>query len=93
MQVDPIRPTLKLPATKSLKLKDGKLRSGFAFNFNLRRYNKLLGHIHLLETRAQALQAKQFCTSGSAVKFLRDTGFLQIPGRALTLFTSRGFRV
>jgi len=42
-----------------------------------------------LETRAQALQAKQFCTSGSAVKFLRDTGFLQIPGRGLHSSTSQ----
>jgi guanine deaminase len=40
----------------------------------------LCGHIHLLETRAQALMARQFLPSGSAVKHLRDTGFLQVPG-------------
>ena len=42
MQVDPIKPTLKAPGTKPLKLKYGKLVSNFAFNFNLRRYIKAL---------------------------------------------------
>ena len=38
VQVDPIRPTLKAPGTKRLKLKyDGPL-SNFAFKFKLRRY-------------------------------------------------------
>ena len=46
----------------------------------IRREHKLLGHIHLLETRAQALMARQFLPSGSAVKHLHDTGFLQVPG-------------
>jgi len=39
VQADPIKPTLKAPATKRLKLQyDGPLYN-FAFNFNLRRYN------------------------------------------------------
>ena len=38
VQVDPIKPTLKAPATKRLKLKYDNLRSNFAFHFNLRRY-------------------------------------------------------
>jgi len=39
VQVDPIKPALKAPGTKRLKLiYDGPL-SNFAFNFNLRRYN------------------------------------------------------
>ena len=38
MQVDPIKPMLKPPGTKRLKLKYGKLLSKFAFNFNLRRF-------------------------------------------------------
>ena len=38
VQVDPIKPTLKAPGTKRLKLKYDKLLSSFAFNFNLRRY-------------------------------------------------------
>ena len=40
MQVDPIKPTLKAPATMLLKLKCGELLSRFSFKFNLRRYTK-----------------------------------------------------
>ena len=39
VQVDPIKPTLKAPGTKRLKLKCDEPLSNFAFNFNLRRYN------------------------------------------------------
>jgi hypothetical protein len=39
VQVDPIKPTLKPPGTKRLKLEYGKLLSRFALNFNLRRYS------------------------------------------------------
>jgi hypothetical protein len=38
VQVDPIKPTLKPPGTKRLKLKYHKLLSSSAFKFNLRRY-------------------------------------------------------
>ena len=38
MQVDPIKPTLKAPGTKRLKLHYAKPLSNFAFKFNLRRY-------------------------------------------------------
>jgi hypothetical protein len=38
VQVDPIKPTLKLPGTKRLKLKCDAPLSFFAFKFNLRRY-------------------------------------------------------
>ena len=38
MQVDPIKPTLKPPGTKHLKLKRDVLLSSFAFIFDLRRY-------------------------------------------------------
>jgi len=37
VHVDPIKPTLKAPGTKSLKL-NCILLSSFAFKFNLRRY-------------------------------------------------------
>jgi hypothetical protein len=40
VQVDPIKPTLKAPGTKRLKLKFDILLSNFAFKFNLRRYIK-----------------------------------------------------
>jgi hypothetical protein len=39
VQVDPIKPTLKAPETKRLKLKYDEPLSNFAFNFNLRRFS------------------------------------------------------
>jgi len=39
VQVDPIKPTLKAPGSKRLKLECDEPLSHFAFNFNLRRYN------------------------------------------------------
>jgi len=38
VQLDPVKPTLKAPGTKHLKLKCDEPPSNFAFNFNLRRY-------------------------------------------------------
>jgi hypothetical protein len=38
VQVDPIKPTLKAPGTKRLKLKGDDLLSSFGFKFNLCRY-------------------------------------------------------
>jgi hypothetical protein len=40
VQVDPIKPILKAPRTKRLKLSYGEPPSNFAFNFKLRRYSK-----------------------------------------------------
>ena len=40
MQVDPMKPKLKPPGTKRLKLKCDILLSKFAFTFNLHRYNE-----------------------------------------------------
>ena len=40
MQVDPIKPTLKAPGTKRLKLKYDEPLSKFAFKLNVRRYTK-----------------------------------------------------
>ena len=39
-QVDPIKPTMKAPGTKLLKLDFDELLSSFAFKFDLRRYTK-----------------------------------------------------
>ena len=39
VQVDPIKPKLKPPGTKRLKLNCNKLLSASAFKFNLRRYS------------------------------------------------------
>jgi len=41
VQVDPIKPMLKPPGTKRLKLKYDESPSNFAFKFNLRRYNQV----------------------------------------------------
>jgi hypothetical protein len=38
VQVDPIKPKLKPPGTKRLKLKSDEPVSSFGFKFNLRRY-------------------------------------------------------
>ena len=40
MQADPIKPTLKAPGMKLLKLRYDKPPSNFAFKINLRRYMK-----------------------------------------------------
>ena len=40
MQLDPIKPTLKAPGFKLLKLNYDKPLSNFAFKFNLRRYTQ-----------------------------------------------------
>jgi guanine deaminase len=50
---------------------------------DLRKKYNLCGHTHLLETRAQALQARQWFKSGSAVQQLADTGFLHGRGTSL----------
>ena len=42
MQVDPVKPTLKAPGIKLLKLECDKPLSNFAFKFNLRRYIKAI---------------------------------------------------
>jgi len=42
-QLDPIKPTLKAPGIKLLKLKYDKPLSNFTFKFNLRRYSKVEG--------------------------------------------------
>jgi len=41
VQVDPIKPKLKPPGTKRLKLKTDVVLSSSAFKLNLRRYNKV----------------------------------------------------
>jgi hypothetical protein len=56
VQVDPIKTTLKPPGTKHLKLKYDKLPSSFAFNFNLRRYNKSKPDLFIV-TRTPAAKA------------------------------------
>ena len=56
MQIEPIRPTLKAPRSKHLKLKYDVPLSNCAFNFNLRRYIK--GSDTELEELLKSLQAQ-----------------------------------
>ena len=51
MQVDPIKPTLKAPGSKRLKLECDILPSCFAFKINLRRYS-MAKHGYLSEKQA-----------------------------------------
>jgi hypothetical protein len=45
VQVEPIKPTLKAPGIKLLKLKHDEPLSNVAFKFNLRRYTKVQDEI------------------------------------------------
>ena len=73
MQVDPLKPTLKPPGAKRLKLKCDMLLSTAAFKFSLRRYTggitirleqvpKMLGHVR-----------KAWCTDAFTVGFKLET--------------------
>jgi hypothetical protein len=55
VQVDPIKPILKAPVPKRLKLKTDELLSSFAFKFNLRRYNKASGNPEIFPVVMAAL--------------------------------------
>ena len=48
VQVDPIKPALKAPGTKRLKLKYDELLSNLAFKFNLRRYTLVLDEVSMI---------------------------------------------
>ncbi|CAK9035217.1 5-methylthioadenosine/S-adenosylhomocysteine deaminase 2 (MTA/SAH deaminase 2) [Durusdinium trenchii] len=54
---------------------------------DIRRKYKLNGHIHVLESRAQRLEAaRRFkAHDGSAVRFLDSTGFLHVPSTTTSL--------
>ena len=51
MQVDPIKPALKAPGIRPLKLKCDEPLSNFALNFNLRRYNQAMPTTYSAELR------------------------------------------
>ena len=57
VQVGPMKPKLKPPGTKRLKLKYGKLLSKFAFNFNLRRFTPT--------DRMRGRRASRWCRAAS----------------------------
>ena len=62
VQVDPIKPTLKAPGTKRLKLKYDEPLSKIAFEFNLRRCSKDRGFVGV-EVMISALPSGDHCST------------------------------
>jgi hypothetical protein len=58
VQVDPIKPTLKAPGSKRLKLRYDEPLSKFAFNFNLRRYSAETALEYLMKSPPKLQQGK-----------------------------------
>jgi hypothetical protein len=56
VQVDPIRPTLKSPGTKRMKVKYYKPLSNVAFKFNMRRYTTDPAHVVCGDVQAGSCQ-------------------------------------
>ena len=71
MQVDPIKPTLKAPGTKRLKLKCDKSLSKFAFKFNLRRCIKEMRAVTFKEVDGAAAMRDFFAQFTAACKVRR----------------------
>jgi len=55
VQLDPIKPKLKAPGTKRLKLEYDYLLSSFAFKINLRRYTVAAAHVAAFMASAGSL--------------------------------------
>jgi hypothetical protein len=64
VHVDPIKPTLKAPDTKRLKLEYDGLLSNIAFNFNLHRYNQVRGVVILDDLSDLSLAAQRWGGTG-----------------------------
>ena len=67
MQVDPVKPKLKPPGTKPLKLKYEKLLSNFAVKFNLSRYSEATSREAVWEARFKVWEAKAEASAAKAV--------------------------
>ena len=52
VQVHPIKPTLKAPGARRLKLKYDELLSSFALKFNLRRYTEAMYNLGIAQAEA-----------------------------------------
>jgi len=80
VQLYPIKPTLKPPRTKRLKLKYDELVSNFDFNFSLRRYSQAGAGAALLRRRNLALSTGDWQGltlvhfSAQRKRFLWDSG-------------------
>ena len=60
MQVDPIKPTLKPPGTRRLKVHDDEPPSNVSFTTNLRRYTEEAAAGAYLHSSASPAQPKPF---------------------------------
>jgi hypothetical protein len=72
VQVDPIKPALKAPGSKRLKLKYAGPLSDFTFNIDLRRYIKDMGE----RIRSGTATAEEYFEMGSIM--LRKKVFTQV---------------
>ena len=82
VQVDPIKPTLKAPGTKRLKLKYNVLLSTFAFKFNLRRYNTEREEGGVYKHKKKSKYQDTFVSGrgrGPIVPSFRFTGLKNVP--------------
>jgi len=75
VQVDPVKPTLKAPGTKRLKLKYDEPPSNFAFKFNLHRYITALSE---QRQRFQAALRRQHARGGRDWQILTATSSTRI---------------
>ena len=77
MQVNPIKPMLKPPGTKHLKLKYDELLSSLAFKFNFRRYTL----VELNQRRQDLLiELKSYEQNSRTVTALGDTEQTEMSG-------------
>ena len=72
VQVDPIKPTLKAPGTKRLKLKWDDPLSSFGFNFNLRHYSLGSGSVAARMSRFETASIWVGSRNGAAVGMLHE---------------------
>jgi len=81
VQLDPIKPKLKPPGTKRLKLAYDGLLSNFAFKFNLRRYTKdTLDMEKKLNETVKAIPMSEF---RRALENLQDAARKKLASRAV----------
>ena len=80
MQVDPIKPKLKPPGTKRLKLKNDEPLSNFALKFNLRRYSKA-NDDEVEEAHVLVERHRQRCVAGACTRS-HQSSTLATPGHS-----------